>query len=162
MVLVIREASGLTAGLADFWKLPGGLVDPQEDLQAAAVREVLEETGIQTEFVCVAAARETHSGPFDSSDLYCICILRLAEETHELPTPAPQEKEISEAKWMPLDEFLGSSWYAKGLYGSMLRTAAGTAEKVAQNIAHEGLHGMRLPSLGGREETMYFAGASRL
>ena len=50
-VLVIREAKGMTAKLPDFWKLPGGLVDHKEDISQACVREVLEETGIRTEFV---------------------------------------------------------------------------------------------------------------
>jgi len=163
MVLVIREASGITAGLENFWKLPGGLVDPKEDIQAAAVREVLEETGIRTEFTCIAACRESHQAAFDSSDLYYICALRLSKEYGDaLPEPKPQEKEIAEAKWMPLEEFLGSKWYTKGLYGSMLRTAAGTAQKVAAGESHEGLNAVKLPSLGRREETMYFAGMARL
>lgn len=40
-VLGIQEKAGLTAGMTDFWKIPGGLVDRGEDLHAAAVREVL-------------------------------------------------------------------------------------------------------------------------
>eukprot|EP00750_Incisomonas_marina_P009863 INCI16163.2.p1 GENE.INCI16163.2~~INCI16163.2.p1 ORF type:complete len:167 (-),score=26.16 INCI16163.2:306-806(-) len=43
-VLAIRERSGLTAKLKDFWKLPGGLVDRRESVCDAAVRECREET----------------------------------------------------------------------------------------------------------------------
>lgn len=32
------------------WKFPGGLVDRDEAIHVAAVREVFEETGIQTTF----------------------------------------------------------------------------------------------------------------
>lgn len=44
-ILVIQEKAGITAGMKDFWKLPGGLVDPGEDLMTAVEREVMEETG---------------------------------------------------------------------------------------------------------------------
>ena len=37
--------------------------------QGAAVREVLEETGVQTRFCSLAAFRETHAGPFGCTDL---------------------------------------------------------------------------------------------
>jgi hypothetical protein len=43
------------------------------------VREVLEETGILTEFVCLAAIREHHKAAFGASDLYVISILKLTD-----------------------------------------------------------------------------------
>ena len=71
-VLVIQERSGVTAGIKNFWKLPGGLVDPHESIADAVVREVREETGIHVVFGSVAAFRESHAetyGPM--TDLYC-------------------------------------------------------------------------------------------
>ena len=84
-----------------------------------------------------------------------MCVLRLVDNTQE---PKPQDNEVAEAVWKPLDEFLGSKWYAKGLYGDMLRTAAGTAQRVQQGEVNKGLNVVKMPSLGGREESLYFQG----
>ena len=153
-VLGIREASGPTAKLEEFWKLPGGLVDPGEDIHTAVVREVKEETGVSTEFVCVAAARESHQALFGASDIYMVCVLRLVEDV--VPAPCPQDREVAEARWLDLDGFLGSKWYAEGLYGQMLKSAAVTAKRCMEGEKELGLSVVRMPSLGGREESMYY------
>lgn len=76
-ILAIQEKRGITAGMKGFWKLPGGIVDPAEGVSSAACREVLEETGIHTTFHSIAAFRETHAGPWGTTDLYMLCILRV-------------------------------------------------------------------------------------
>ena len=76
--------------------------------------------------------------------------------------PKPDPKEIADAKWMDLSEFLGSPYYQTGLYGEMLKSAAATAtvsQKAGRGVV-EGLKSVKLPSLGGKMESLYFATAS--
>ncbi|KAH9499478.1 Nucleoside diphosphate-linked moiety X motif 6 [Bulinus truncatus] len=83
------------------WKFPGGLSDLGEDIATTAEREVLEETGVETEYQSVLAFRQQHNPPgaFGRSDLYVIC--RLRPKTFEL---IPCEEEIESCRWMPLEE----------------------------------------------------------
>mmetsp|Transcript_29611 Transcript_29611/g.44685 ORF Transcript_29611/g.44685 Transcript_29611/m.44685 type:complete len:306 (+) Transcript_29611:127-1044(+) len=183
-VLCIQERAGMTAGMKDFWKLPGGLVDAQEDLSDAAMREVREETGIQTVFDCIATVRESHSGPFGCCDLYMVCILKLSEKAYGVqsasstpPMPTPQESEIAACEWRDLTSFLNSKYYAKGLYGSLLRTAADVALRRAGHAPlkeSQGSYGgksgkvplgmgvTKMKGLAGKPESMYFGGAGAL
>jgi 8-oxo-dGTP pyrophosphatase MutT (NUDIX family) len=147
-VLAIQEKAGNTG----FWKLPGGLVDPREDLAGAACREVLEETGVAATFLGLCAFRESHAGPFGSTDLYAVAALRLdagsyGEGNTEPPMPSPQEREIARAEWLPLAEFLNLPYYAgDGLFGTLLRAAAETT------MAMRAAAGLAAPAVGGSGE----------
>ncbi|MBA0617851.1 hypothetical protein Godav_027266 [Gossypium davidsonii] len=55
-VLVVQEKNGKFKGTG-VWKFPTGVVDEGEDISMAAIREVKEETGIDTEFVEILAFR---------------------------------------------------------------------------------------------------------
>ena len=57
-------------------------MDKGEDLHDAAVREVLEETGVKTKFVSIAAIRESQNGPFETTDCYCVCVMQLDEDEY--------------------------------------------------------------------------------
>ncbi|XP_015179529.1 PREDICTED: nudix hydrolase 7 isoform X1 [Polistes dominula] len=84
-----------------FWKLPGGYIEPGENIDEAAQREVLEETGIQTMFKCLVAFRHSHNAAFDCSDIYMIAYLTPC--TFDI---TKCEIEISECKWIKLNEYL--------------------------------------------------------
>ncbi|XP_010542032.1 PREDICTED: nudix hydrolase 7 isoform X2 [Tarenaya hassleriana] len=74
-VLVVQETGGAFRG-TNVWKLPTGVVNQGEDICEAAVREVKEETGIDTKFVEVLAFRQSHNSFFGKSDLFFLCVLR--------------------------------------------------------------------------------------
>ncbi|PKI76857.1 hypothetical protein CRG98_002843 [Punica granatum] len=55
-VLVVQEKYGKFKDIG-LWKLPTGVVNEGEDIHLAAIREVKEETGVETEFVEILAFR---------------------------------------------------------------------------------------------------------
>uniref|UniRef100_A0A0E0LDR3 Nudix hydrolase domain-containing protein n=1 Tax=Oryza punctata TaxID=4537 RepID=A0A0E0LDR3_ORYPU len=106
-VLAVQEKSGVLRGLG-VWKFPTGVVEPGEDINIGAVREVKEETGIDTEFVEVLAFRQSHKAFFDKSDLFFVCILRpLSFDITK------QDSEIEAAQWMPVEEFAAQPFVQK-------------------------------------------------
>ncbi|KAK9910587.1 hypothetical protein M0R45_034543 [Rubus argutus] len=98
-VLVVQEASGFFRDTG-IWKLPTGVVNEGEDIFRAAVREVKEETGIETEFVEILAFRESHKAFFRKSDLFFVCMLKPL--TFEIQK---QDSEIAAAQWMPIEDY---------------------------------------------------------
>ena len=157
-VLVVREKTGITAGVRSFWKLPGGLVNKMEDIKDAVSREVFEETGIHTVFKQLSAFRETHTALHGNTDLYMVCTLELDVEHHNIdddkPKTTPCEKEIEEAIWLPVEEWMKLPFYANpGLYGEMMRISLQAALKPEPS----GLTQETLPSLRRRNESLYKA-----
>ncbi|GLJ57566.1 hypothetical protein SUGI_1342910, partial [Cryptomeria japonica] len=98
-VLVVQEKCGpyKDSGL---WKMPTGRINQGEGIKEGAVREVQEETGINTEFVQVVGFRDGHNAPFGKSDLLFVCMLRSLSSNIVV-----QDTEISVAKWMAIEEF---------------------------------------------------------
>ncbi len=62
------------------WKFPGGLMDPGETIEQAVKREVIEETGVMTEFKGIIGFREQLMYKNGASDLYMVCLLVPADE----------------------------------------------------------------------------------
>eukprot|EP00268_Persea_americana_P049764 TRINITY_DN5347_c0_g2_i3.p1 TRINITY_DN5347_c0_g2~~TRINITY_DN5347_c0_g2_i3.p1 ORF type:complete len:131 (-),score=33.23 TRINITY_DN5347_c0_g2_i3:1289-1681(-) len=74
-VLVVQEKYCASAFVGE-WKLPTGFIVESEEIFEGAVREVKEETGIDTEFVDLIAFRHAHHVAFGKSDLFFVCMLR--------------------------------------------------------------------------------------
>eukprot|EP00948_MAST-09A_sp_MAST-9A-sp1_P001619 g1619.t1 len=118
-VLMIKEKSGPAAKLG-IWKLPGGLADQHESLDTATVREVKEETGVDTNFLCVSSIQEIHhvgvwggnrgrSSPsrLGASDLYVISVVQALEDDPDL---IPQQAEIQDVAWISKDIAMGQEF----------------------------------------------------
>lgn len=101
-LLVVREKFGF-GGRTPAYKLPGGALREGEHLEEAVVREVLEETGIQSSFESLVCFRHWHGYRYGKSDIYFVC--RLRPLTREITM---QTEEIQECLWMPVEEFLNS------------------------------------------------------
>lgn len=93
-VLLVRHTYGEKAGL---WALPGGYADPGERLDQAAVREVMEEVGLQAEVVD-AIALVTRTSARGGA---VFVVFRL----HPLAGVAtPDGVEVDRAGWFTADE----------------------------------------------------------
>ncbi|MFN8491145.1 MAG: NUDIX domain-containing protein [Caldilineaceae bacterium] len=85
----------------NFYKLPGGALQAGEHLVDAAIREVFEETGVQTKFEGLVCFRHWHGYRYGKSDIYFVA--RLSPLSEEI---TQDHDEIEECKWMPVDEYL--------------------------------------------------------
>eukprot|EP01126_Amoeba_proteus_P018788 TRINITY_DN1955_c0_g1_i10.p1 TRINITY_DN1955_c0_g1~~TRINITY_DN1955_c0_g1_i10.p1 ORF type:complete len:296 (-),score=69.53 TRINITY_DN1955_c0_g1_i10:128-916(-) len=131
-ILVVREKHG---PVTHIWKLPGGSVDPGENIISAAIREVLEETGIETEFISILSLRQNHFAMLGRSDIYFTCLLKPLTMKIKI-----QEEEISDCMWMPLEEFNNLGYY-QGLYKKIMEIGS-----LAQDGGYNGFIGRTYPS----------------
>ena len=100
-LLVVSEKHHRSDGSPPRYKLPGGQLIAGEHLAEAVVREVFEETAIETEFDALVCFRHWHGYRYSKSDIYFVCRL------HPLSTEITiQEEEIAESLWMPVADYL--------------------------------------------------------
>ena len=102
------------------YKLPGGALHTGEHLADAVVREVLEETGVQTRFDAVVCMRNMHEYRHGKSDIYVVC--RLTPLSFDITI---QPEEIEECLWMPVTDYLAStdvSVFNKGIVQAAIRS----------------------------------------
>ncbi|KMZ60311.1 Nudix hydrolase [Zostera marina] len=104
-VLVVKEKK-CPLRCSGVWKMPTGFIDKSEEIYLGAIREVKEETGIETEFLQVVAFRHAHFVSFEKSDLFFICMLKPLSSQITI-----DGKEIEDAKWMQLEDFLDQPFY---------------------------------------------------
>jgi len=110
-------------GQPPFYKLPGGALIPNENLAEAVVREVLEETGVQTRFDSLVCFRHMHSYRYGKSDIYFVCRLRPLTEDITM-----QAEEIEDCQWMSVHDFLYSE--ETSVFNKSIVKAALTSEGI--------------------------------
>ncbi|XP_073260096.1 nudix hydrolase 10 isoform X3 [Populus alba] len=113
-VLVVQEKSGIFQGKG-VWKIPTGAVDEGEEIFMAAIREVKEETAIDTEFLEILAFRQWHKSFFEKSDLVFLCMLRplsfdiqkqdLEIEAAQVIPGSVMWQHLIHDNWMPFEEY---------------------------------------------------------
>jgi len=98
-ILLMKERRGMYLG----WKFPGGLSDPGESIPQAVIREVLEETGVETTFSGVLTFRHIKTAIYpNTGDLYFVCHLKPKDESNIEVTPCSSE--AAAACWMSRED----------------------------------------------------------
>jgi ADP-ribose pyrophosphatase YjhB (NUDIX family) len=133
-VLLVKEKVGVP-----FFKLPTGLLEAGEEIDDAARREVLEETGVLTDakFCRLAALRSQH-GPLnltgEPSNLFVVVVLRATSTAIRV-----QESELQDARWFTFAQFAQMTEKARGgVYGALNEAALHVAQTLDDGLdAHD-------------------------
>lgn len=96
-LLVVRMTYGPSRGR---YMLPGGILDPGETLDTAAVREVREETGVEARPLGIVGLRSRYDADRNgSTDTYILWLL-----AHVSGEPIPDGVENDDARFLTFDE----------------------------------------------------------
>ena len=88
------------------YKMPSAAIPMGENIGQTAIRKTKEETGIDTEFVGIISFCESHNTSMDgASNHFFACLMRPKNVDAR-----PQESEVSEVVWMPLEEYKKIAW----------------------------------------------------
>jgi 8-oxo-dGTP diphosphatase len=114
--LVVRRGEAPYRGR---WALPGGFVRPDEDLDAAALRELREETGLRHGFHLEQL--RTYGAPRRDPRMRTVTVAHLALAPG---LSAPEAgTDAAEARWRPVDELLDARPGLAFDHGQILRDA---------------------------------------
>jgi len=94
-LLLVRRASRRGRGN---WQVPGGFIEPEETIEQAVVREVVEEAGVTAEVQGVLGLRNRYD-PDTGNSLYIVLLLRPIRGE-----PTPDDHEVDRAGYFSLAE----------------------------------------------------------
>ena len=94
-LLLVRRASRRGRGN---WQVPGGFIEPDETIEQAVVREVVEEASVTTEVEGILGLRNRYD-PDAGNSLYIVLLLRPVSGE-----PEPDGKEVDRAAYFTMAE----------------------------------------------------------
>ena len=95
----------LVSNDGSYWYLPGGHMEPRENLPVCAKREVYEETGYEIEIQDIIYVFEFYDKKIDSHKVECVfrAEINTHPKTHEWEDLG-HDKSVTMKKWFSLDE----------------------------------------------------------
>ena len=95
-VLLVKESGGRNVGC---WGIPKGKVDPSENIEQAALRELFEETGLRGELIRLTGLRSD----LRNDHVALFFVFTATIDSNQIPEIQDKE-EISDIGWFTLDE----------------------------------------------------------